>query len=251
MLPLVYEQGNDIRGWLMSEKLDGIRGYWDGRQLLSKNGLLFRPHPDFIKGFPAFPLEGEIWGGRGTYEATSGLVRKEEPHAGWLSLKFAIFDAPQIPGGVEERLAAAREWFLTHPSPYAFVIEQQTVKDAKHLQAELQKIEKLGGEGIILRKPGSFYEVGRSADILKVKSYDDAEAVVLAHIPGSGRNKDRMGSLLVESVDSKIRFKIGTGFSDAERENPPPVGSVITFKYYGFYRSGIPKFPSFLRIRQQ
>ena len=86
--------------------------------------------------------------------------------------------------------------------------------------------------------------------MLKVKSYADMEAVVIAHIPGQGRNEARMGSLLVELPGRETRFKIGTGFSDEIRNNPPPIGSLITFKYYGFYESGVPKFPSFLRVRE-
>jgi DNA ligase-1 len=123
------------------------------------------------------------------------------------------------------------------------------VQNKKYLCQELQRIEALGGEGIILRKAGARYTVGRSPDILKVKSYDDTEAVVIAHIGGKGRNAGRMGAMLVELPESGIRFKIGTGFSDSQRENPPAIGSLITFKYYGFYESGIPKFPSFLRIQ--
>ncbi len=249
MLPLVYEEKTDVTGWLMSEKLDGVRGYWDGRNLLSKNGFPFQPHPEFVKNFPPFPVEGEIWGGRGTFAETSGRVRTQKATAGWLDLQFAIFDAPEAPGGIEERLAAVRKWFQAHPSSCAFVIAQSAVENTAHLQAELHRVEGLGGEGLILRRPGSLYVTGRSADILKVKSYSDAEAVVIDALPGTGRNKERMGSLLVELPDTKIRFKIGTGFSDGERENPPLPGSVISFKYYGWYDSGLPKFPSFLRIR--
>ena len=249
MQPLVYKEGMDVSGWLMSEKLDGVRGYWDGRQLLSKTGIPLHPPPAFTVNFPYFAVEGEIWGGRGSFEKTSGTVRKQAPHDGWRLLKFAIFDVPGTPGGFEERLARAKAWFDRHPTPYAFIIPHQPVRNEKHLRQELQRIESLDGEGIILRKAGSRYTVGRSPDILKVKSYDDSEAVVIAHIGGKGRNADRMGALLVELPESGMRFKIGTGFSDKERENPPAIGSQITFKYYGFYESGIPKFPSFLRVR--
>ena len=251
MLPLVYEDGADISGWLMSEKLDGIRGYWDGRQLLSKSGKQFRSPPSFTANFPDFAMEGEIWGGRGTFEKTAGIVMKQEAHDGWLELRFAIFDVPAAKGGFEERLKVAAIWFEQHPSAYAFVIEHLPVENSAHLQQELKRIEHLGGEGIMLRRPGSPYSKGRSRDILKVKSYSDMEAVVVAHLAGKGRNEGRMGSLLVELPGNGIRFKIGAGFSDRMRESPPPVGSLITFKHYGFYESGIPKFPSFLRIRQE
>lgn len=250
MLPVVYEDGVDVSGWLMSEKLDGVRGYWDGRRLLSKNGTPFYPPQDFTRNFPDFAVEGEIWGGRNTFEKTIGIVKKQAAHDGWLALKFGVFDVPAAGGGFEARLQKAADWFSGHPSEYAFVIGHLPVESRAHLAEELKRIEALGGEGIILRRPGSAYAAGRSGDVLKVKSYADMEAVVIAHIPGKGRNEGKMGSLLVALPGSRTRFKIGTGFSDAARENPPPIGTLITFKHYGFYKSGIPKFPSFLRIRE-
>jgi DNA ligase-1 len=249
MLPLVYEGNIDLSNWLMSEKLDGVRGYWDGRRLLSKTGKPFDPPPAFTRNFPAFALEGEIWGGRNSFEKTISIVKQQGPHEGWLGLQFAIFDVPKASGGFEARMSTAADWFAEHPSVHAFVIEHRAVKSREHLDSELRRIEQAGGEGIILRRRGSPYTPGRSRDILKVKSYDDREAVVIAHLPGKGRNAGRMGSLLVALPESNLQFKIGTGFSDAVREDPPPVGSLITFKYYGFYASGIPRFPSFLRIR--
>jgi len=249
MLPQVYEEDININNWLMSEKLDGIRGHWDGKKLLSKKGNPLNPPSAFIRNFPDFAVEGEIWGGRNSYEKTLSIVLKDDAHDGWLNLKFAIFDVPQANGGFEARLNMAREWFAQNPSEYVFVIDQNPVKSREHLKEELERIEKLGGEGLILRKPGSLYTKGRSRDILKVKSYYDMEAVVIEHKEGEGRNRGRMGSMLVELPD-KRKFKIGTGFSDEERNSPPPIGSVITFKYYGFYKSGIPKFPSFLKNRK-
>ncbi len=248
MLPEVYHEQTDVTGWLMSEKLDGVRGYWDGKKLLSKNGTVFHPPAAFIRGLPPFPLEGELWSGRGGFEQTVSIVKKQQPHTGWLQLKFAIFDVPKVPGGFTERIAKADEWFAVHPSAYAFVIRQTTVHDQTQLQQELQRIEKLGGEGLIVRKPHALYTAGRSMEILKVKNFQDAEAKVVAHLPGKGRNEGRLGSLLVELDDSR-QFRIGSGFSDIDRQSPPPIGAIITFKYYGRYQSGIPKFPSFLRIR--
>ena len=249
MLPSVYEQGIDLSNWLMSEKLDGVRGYWDGRQLLSKNGMALNAPAAFTKNFPGFELEGEIWGGRNTFEKTMGIIKKQGAHDGWLTLKFAVFDVPAADGGFEERLGKASEWFLRHPSAHAFVIAHRPADSHEQLLAELNRIEALGGEGLMLRRRGSAYTAGRSSDVLKVKRYVDMEAVVVAHVAGKGRHAGRMGSLLVELLDSRIRFKIGTGFSDEVRAHPPPVGTLVTFKHYGFYESGIPKFPSFLRIR--
>ncbi len=248
MLPEVYTEEKDVSGWLMSEKLDGVRGYWDGKKLLSKNGIVFYPPVAFIRDLPPFPLEGEIWGGRGSFEQTVSIVKKQQPHNGWLQLKFAIFDVPKVPSGFTERIAKADNWFAAHPSAYAFVIPQTEVHDQAQLQEELQRIEKLRGEGLIVRKPHAHYTAGRSVEILKVKNYQDAEATVVAYLPGKGRNKGRLGALLVE-LDDGMQFKIGGGFSDLDRESPPAIGAIVTFKFYGRYQSGIPKFPSFLRVR--
>lgn len=246
MLPLVYEEGIELSDWLMSEKLDGVRAYWDGNQLFSKNGNPFNPPQSFTKNFPNFAVEGELWGGRGTFEKTVSIVMQKDAHIGWHELKFAIFDAPKAVGGFEERLNTAQLWFGRHPAEFAFVITHKPITSEEYLKNELKMIEKVGGEGIILRKSGSRYRPGRSKDVLKLKSYADMEAVVVGHLGGEGRNAGRLGSLLVELPHDKTRFKIGAGFSDAERNNPPPVGTVITFKYYGFYKSGIPRFPSYL-----
>ncbi|MDX9834953.1 MAG: DNA ligase [Desulfobulbus sp.] len=248
MLPEVYTKQVEVTGWLMSEKLDGVRAYWDGKHLLSKNGNVFYPPMAFIQGLPPFSVEGEIWGGRGSFEQTVSIVKKQEPHDGWLKLKMAIFDVPEAPGGFTERIAKAKRWFTAHPSAYAFVIPQTLIKSPVLLGQHLDHVEELGGEGLIIRKPDALYTAGRSTEILKVKKYQTAEAVIIAHLPGKRRNKGRLGALLVEA-DNGMRFKIGSGFSDAERDSPPPVASVITFKYYGKYQSGIPKFASFLRIR--
>ncbi len=250
MLAEVYDSEIDISGWLVSEKLDGVRGYWDGRQLLSKNGNRFNPPAAFTRNFPDFALEGEIWGGRGTFEKTIGVIKSQADVSGWRQLKFAIFDVPETGVVFTRRLEKAKEWFAGNPSDYAFVIPQKPVRNKDELKEELLRVEKLGGEGLIVRKPEAVYVPGRSSEILKVKNYHDAEAVVVGHIPGKGRNAGKLGSLLVELPDGR-QFRIGTGLSDAQRADPPPKGTVVTFKYHGLYQSGIPKFPSFLRIRQE
>lgn len=248
MLPQVYSEDIDVADWLMSEKLDGVRGYWDGERLLSKNGNSLYPPPAFIRNFPPFPLEGEIWGGRKTFLQTVSTVKKQQPHDGWLQLQFAIFDVPRATGNFTRRLQTAEEWFRDNPNTFVFVIPQTVIKNKNQLKTELQRIENLGGEGLIVRKPDTLYAKGRSSEILKVKSFFDQEAVVIGHLTGNGRNSNRLGSLVLELPD-KTQFKIGTGFCDQERDNPPPIGTTITFKHYGFYPSGIPKFPSYLRIR--
>ncbi len=101
---------------------------------------------------------------------------------------------------------------------------------------------------MVLHRGGSLYRGERNNDLLKVKPYDDAEARVVGHVPGKGRHGGRLGALLVETPEGK-RFKLGTGLTDAERENPPPVGSWVTYRYNGVNPSGLPRFARFMRIR--
>ncbi len=100
----------------------------------------------------------------------------------------------------------------------------------------------------MLRQPESRYEVGRSLTLLKVKSFHDAEARVLEHLKGAGRHKGRLGALLVE-LPNGTQFSVGTGFSDAERSAPPPIGSLITFRYQELSDGGVPRFPSYVGVR--
>ena len=250
MLARSWDQKIDISGWWMSEKLDGVRGYWTGKQLISRSGNPYHAPKWFTRNFPSTPLDGELWLGRQQFSELVSIVRRKPPDAGWKNVRYLIFDAPLVEGGFEKRLDFARLWFQQHPNPYAEVLKQQICENEAHLRKKLREIESLGGEGMMLRKPDSPYTVGRSYNLLKVKTYEDAEATVIEHLPGSGKHAGRLGSLLVE-LPNGIQFAIGTGFSDQERENPPPVGSIITFKYYGFHKSGIPRFASFLRIRDK
>ena len=250
MLAHQWNHKVEIKGWWLSEKLDGVRGYWTGDKLISRQGNPFHAPEWFTRDFPSTPLDGELWTGREQFPELVSIVRRKSADTDWKKVRYVIFDAPQIEGGFEKRIDFARRWFLEHPNLFAEVLEHQTCESEEHLREKLTEIESLGGEGVMLRKPGSPYTIGRSHDLLKVKTYEDAEATVINHLPGSGKHTGRLGSLLVE-LPNGIQFAIGTGFSDQERDNPPPIGSIVTFKYYGFYKSGIPKFASFLRIREE
>ncbi|MBS1259502.1 MAG: DNA ligase [Candidatus Scalindua arabica] len=250
MLAHRWDEKSDIKGWWMSEKLDGVRGYWTGKEMVSRAGNPFHAPAWYTRNFPSFPLDGELWTERGQFSELVSIVRRKGADTEWEKVRYLIFDAPQTEGGFEKRLEFAHRWFSEHPNKFVEILEQEICEGEEHLRRRLKEIEYSGGEGLMLRRPGSPYTIGRSYNLLKVKTYEDAEATVIRHISGSGRNAGRLGSLLVELMGG-IQFKIGTGFSDQERENPPPVGSIITFKYYGFYKSGIPKFASFLRVREE
>lgn len=250
MLPKSYTGQEVGEEWLWSEKLDGVRGEWTGTEMLTKQGNKLDVPSYFTENFPSFPLSGEIWGGRGTFERTSSIVATSGQDKGWNTLHYGIFDSKNLNLTIEERIERARSWFEKNPSKYVFIIKQQPVVDRTHLQQLLEEIEAGGGEGIVLIRKGSKYKKGRSVDVLKVKNFKDAEGVVVGYVPGKGKHHGRMGSIILELLtDRTIQFKVGTGFSDEQREHPPPIGAIVTFKYTGFYASGKPKFPSFIRVR--
>ena len=250
LLAKPYTDDIDVRDYWVSEKLDGVRAYWDGRRLLSRRGNVFQAPAWFTEGFPPHPLDGELWLGRGAFEATVSAVRKQRPVAAeWRQLSYQVFELPGAAGDFSQRLARLERIVAAVNSPYLKLIPQQRLKDQAALQRKLDEVVAGGGEGLMLHRADSLYATGRGGALLKLKTYQDAEAVVIAHLPGKGRNLGRLGALLVEMPDGK-QFKIGSGFSDQERENPPPIGALVSYKYYGLSRRGIPRFASFLRIRQ-
>ena len=243
-----WDNDQDLTGWWMSEKLDGVRAYWDGNVFLSRLGNRYYAPDWFTKGLPDFPLDGELWGGRKKFQRTVSIVRRQDQSDLWKEIAFLVFDAPAREEPFEERLELCRR-ALTERSPaYARFHEHQACKGVAHLREELACVEAQGGEGLMLRKPGSRYEVGRSSTLLKVKSFFDAEALVVEHLPGTGKHAGRLGALLVELADG-TRFSIGTGFSDKERKAPPKVGSVVTFRYQELSDGGVPRFPSYVGVR--
>lgn len=239
----------DPTGWYLSEKLDGVRAYWDGEHFWSRQGNLFHAPDWFVAGLPNTPLDGELWLGRKSFQRTVSIVRRQDKSDHWQEIRYVVFDAPTLEKGFEKRLAFVGECFQANKPPYAMAHEHQICKGLDHLRAELDRLEALGGEGLMLRRAGSKYESGRSSTLLKVKRFHDAEARVLKHLEGAGRHKGRLGALLVELPDGTA-FSVGTGFSDAERENPPAVGSIITFRYQELSDGGVPRFPSYVGIHE-
>jgi DNA ligase-1 len=239
-----WDQLTDLSGWWMSEKLDGVRAYWDGAQFISRLGNLFHAPDWFTEGLPGEPLDGELWIARMAFQRTTSIVRRQDKSNHWREVRFVVFDAPAHPGDFEGRLAFFHDYIGRQRPPFALAHPHEVCRDLDHLRAELARIESLGGEGLMLRQPRSKYEIGRSWTLLKVKSFLDAEARVVGHKAGAGRHKGRLGALTVELADG-TRFDVGTGFSDAERNDPPPLGSIITFRYQELSEGGVPRFPTY------
>lgn len=238
-----------ISDYWISEKLDGVRGYWDGKKMLTRSGKRINLPVFFTAGWPTEPLEGELWTKRGDFEAISGLIQRKQTKASqWQNVKFMLFDLPEHQGTFTERIRVMRTYVQQAKNPHLRAIEQYRVANNQLLQNWLEEAIRAGGEGLMLHKADAVYQAGRSANILKLKPMFDAEAEVIAHLPGKGKYQGKLGALLVKTDDG-IEFKIGTGFSDQERQEPPPIGSIITFKYSGKTKKGVPRFASFLRVR--
>lgn len=239
-----------LADYWVSEKLDGARALWDGHSLRFRSG---RPVPApawFVAGLPPEPLDGELWIGRGRFAELSGIVRRQQPRDDeWRQLRFMVFEQPDGAGSFTERVEHLKAIVARAGVPWLQVVEQFRVADRAALQARLDAVVAAGGEGLMLHRADAPYLTGRSDALLKLKPRLDAEATVLAHLPGRGRLTGMMGALQVETA-AGVRFQLGAGFTDAERRDPPPVGSQVTFVYRELTRAGVPRFASFWRRRE-
>lgn len=250
MLANVYRRGMPLAGYWISEKYDGVRGYWDGRQLWTRGGERVHPPSWFTADFPSVPLDGELWAGRGRFDHAVSTVRRQTPDdAAWRAMRFMVFDLPAEPGDFDHRLAMLRQLLSVAGAPWAIPVPQQRISSHAALHALLERTVQQGGEGLMLHRGQSLYRSERNDDLLKYKPYDDAEARVVALLPGQGKHAGRLGALLVETGEG-VRFKLGGGFSDAERAQPPRIGDLVTYRYNGLNPSGVPRFARFLRVRE-
>lgn len=248
-LARVYPGGIDVLEYWVSEKLDGVRAYWDGSRLLSRNGNRFHAPSWFTQGFPRRALDGELWMGRNSFEQLMSTVRDRVPdEVAWRQVRFRVFDLPASKLSFGRRHAELQALSGSQDRPFLQVVPQYRIGSEAELQEKLAQVVAAGGEGLMLHRDSALYTAGRTSGLLKLKPYQDAEARVLAHMPGRGKYRGMLGALLVQMPDGH-RFKIGTGFTDAQRRDPPPVGSRITYKYHGKTRKGLPRFASFLRVR--
>ncbi len=245
---LIYKDQN-ISGWLMSEKLDGIRAYWDGKKLVTRQDKVFHPPASFIKNFPPFELDGELWSKRGDFENVQSIVLDEISETPWEQITYNIFEVPHAKGDFLSRLEKAQIYITQNNLSHVRIIEQKICHTKKQLDEFLKNIIAKGGEGVMIKDGSKDYFEGRSNSVLKVKLGQDMEGKVMGYKEGTGKFKGMMGSLIVVLNDGII-FNIGTGFSNYDRKNPPELGSIITFKYFGFTKNKKPKFTSFVRVRK-
>ena len=249
MLANVYHAGIALQDYWVSEKYDGVRAIWDGHQLISRGGNIYHAPQWFIQNFPAEKMDGELWIKRQSFEQVVSTVRKGDVNdERWKQVKYMVFDMPQHPGTFDERLQYLTELLNKKTVSWLRVVPQWKVTSHNALMQQLKKITDKGAEGLMLHRGSSLYQAKRSGDLLKVKPYQDAEAVVLKILPGQGKYTGMMGAIVVQTP-AGVRFRIGTGFSDHDRRFPPKVGDTVTYQYRGFTKNGIPRFASYLRIR--
>ncbi|KAE8226596.1 hypothetical protein CF319_g821 [Tilletia indica] len=249
----------DPTGWWMSEKLDGVRAYWDGSSMWSRASNCYEAPESFKAKLPNdMNLDGELWMQRDAFDETSGLIRSGAASwKKWDRIIYMVFDIVGDTNPFEQRLETLKQRFGEPQTPSdalsqqkgggIVVLKQEKCTSREHLLEELKKVEAVGGEGLMLRKAGSQYEHKRSRTLLKVKTFYDAEAVVIAIEEGDGKNKGRMGALRCR-MENGSTFKVGTGFKDSHRNHPPEVGTVITYKFQELSHEGTPRFPVFVGI---
>lgn len=248
LLAKVYRGEVNLAEYWVSEKLDGVRGYWNGKQLLTRQGHPIAAPSWFTQGLPGIELDGELWIARGQFDRVSATIRSQlVPDLAWRDVKYMLFDLPGHNGTFDTRLDELKMIVRQVDQPWIQLIRQQKISSVDRLTKHLDEIVSGGGEGLMLHRSASLYQQGRSSDLLKLKLWQDAEAEVIGHLPGKGKYQSMLGALLVET-SSGIRFKLGTGLSDQQRKNPPEIGSVVTYKYTGLTSNGVPRFASFLRI---
>ena len=245
-----YKTVDDIKAYWLSEKLDGMRGYWDGKQLLTRQGNLIHSPKWFTQNWPTTAMDGELWGGRNKFQQTISCVRKTIiDESCWQKIHFMIFDLPKNTKIFTERIKVMQQITRQTNSTYLAMSKQFKIATIEQLETKLAAIVSKHGEGLMLHLGSAYYTAGRTSNILKLKKHQDAEARVIDHLMGKGKYQGLLGALQVKTVDGVI-FKIGSGFTDHERANPPQIGSIITYKYNGKTQAGIPRFARYWRIRK-
>lgn len=251
-----WNQNQNIDGWLVSEKLDGIRAYWDGHKLLSRQGHKINAPDWFIKDLPPFELDGELWMEREKFAETFSIVSQYQPDNRWHKIGYYIFEVPNQAGGLLERLQVMREYLDKYSLAHVHIIEQKPIANRQQVEGLLASISAQGAEGLVIRKADEPYQTGRLKTAFKLKLKQDAECEVVGYTSGKGKYINQVGALKCRLLAEQIQrlfpdlaidtvIKIGSGLTDRLRAQPPVIGSRIQFEYSGLTKNGLPRFPVF------
>jgi DNA ligase-1 len=143
--------------------MDGVRVYWNGTALITKQGNTLSIPVAFTEKLPGVPLDGELWLGRGKFET---LIRTVKCGSGWHDVKFFVFDLPASPETFEYRMNSLKQ--LTLP-PHVVVVEFHKCQGIQHLNSMLDNTLSEKGEGLMAVQPLSTYTVGRTPSFLKIE----------------------------------------------------------------------------------
>jgi DNA ligase-1 len=246
-----YGGDTDVARYWISEKLDGVRAHWDGRTLRFRSGNPVPAPQWFLDALPRQPLDGELWLGRGSFDSLSAIVRRQAPEdREWRRVRYMIFELPDASGSFTDRIEQMRVLTAEANLPWLQAVPQFRLSDDAALRKKLDEVVRGGGEGLMLHRDDAAYETGRSSALLKLTPWQDAEAVVVAHLPGKGKYAGVLGALQMEMADGR-RFALGSGLSDALRRNPPSPGTLVTYRFRELTPNGMPRFPRYLRVRER
>jgi len=231
---LMWDKKTDLTGWWLCEKMDGVRGYWDGQKLYSRAGNEFPAPPFFIEGLPNFPLDGELWMGRNTFEKLISTLKSKE--GDWKNVKYTVFDLPSS----NEPYEARQEALKKIPLPaHVSRIEVIKCEGPKHLKEYVDTVMSTSGEGVIANAPNSPYVAGRVNTLVKVKPFEDAEVRLVEVLPTGLKVEQPNGlQVMIQCFQQVIN-------------DPPKIGAILTVKHAGHYNNGRLKHPYFWRERNE
>jgi len=263
--------------WWMSEKYDGVRAIWDGKQFSSRNGQIYHAPKWFTDAMPrSIGLDGEFFGGPHKFAETSGTVRRKD--SDWKHISFMAFD---LVSHESDKLPYSERYQLLkglvqeahrRKSSWIKLVTQIPITSTAQLYTFYQKVLRSGGEGVMIRNPLAPYEHKRSKNLIKFKPVHDQEAVVTGFVEGRGKFKGVLGAFQVDMLDHETKqplqkhfnlsghmskeFRSQYKFQDGvikhfpkKNEKFPTLGSVVTYEYMSFTKDGLPRQPIFLRLR--
>ncbi|CAM4014154.1 DNA ligase [Pseudoalteromonas byunsanensis] len=246
-----YHENIPVADYLVSEKFDGVRAIWNGSELLTRGGFRINAPKWFTQPFGSMSLDGELWSGYQEFAFVSGLVRsKQGQDKDWRKVRYLVFDAPHPSMPFINRYQRYKNELNRISSVHLQAIKQHNFINNKALEDYYHKVLARGGEGVMLHRKDAVHRAGRSDNVLKYKPYSDAEAIVIGYTLGKGKYQGMTGALKVRNKHG-IEFKVGSGLSDKLRQQPPAIGTQITYRYQGFTKHGKPRFARFLRVRER
>jgi DNA ligase-1 len=256
-----YKDGKaiiDPTGWWLSEKFDGVRGLWNGIELLSRTGKKINAPKSFINQLPiGVALDGELITGRGKFNEVSSITSKKIPiEEEWKKIKYQVFDLPSSNKPFEERIVELSTLLDARGSRVINKTGHIEIQSSNHLSQLHKNIVDNHGEGSMIRKPGSKYVNKRSSTLLKVKDFRDEDAIIIGHELGNGKYSADLGKLVVKWVKRPdVILRVGTGLTDKLRrgnyKKELKEGTVIIVKFFELTPTGKPRFPVFLGKRHE